>query len=34
MIVTLHPHPMGTSMSAQRFGSHLTKLDRRYGWTG
>lgn len=36
MVITLHPHPdpMWTDMSAQGFGSQITKLDRRYGWTG
>lgn len=36
MIVTLHPHvdPHWTKMTAQGFGSQLTKLDARYGWTG
>lgn len=36
MVVTLHPHrdPHWTRMSALGFASQLTKLDRRYGWTG
>jgi uncharacterized protein YndB with AHSA1/START domain len=36
MIVTLHPHldPEWTRMSVEGFTSQLTKLDRRYGWTG
>ncbi len=36
MVVTLHPHldPNWTRMSAQGFSSQLTKLDRRYGWSG
>ncbi len=36
MVVTLHPHvdPKWTQMSAQGFGSQLTKLDERYGWVG
>jgi uncharacterized protein YndB with AHSA1/START domain len=36
MIVTLHPHldPEWTRNSAIGFASSLTKLDRRYGWTG
>lgn len=36
MVVTLHPHvdPHWTRMSVEGFGSQLTKLDRRYGWTG
>lgn len=36
MMVTLHPHldPHWTRMSVEGFGSQLTKLDRRYGWTG
>jgi uncharacterized protein YndB with AHSA1/START domain len=36
MVVTLHPHldPEWTRMSAEGFASSLTKLDRRYGWTG
>jgi len=36
MVVTLHPHvdPKWTRMSAEGFGSQLTKLDRRFGWTG
>ena len=35
MVVTLHPHldPHWTKMSAEGFGSQLTKLDRRFGWT-
>jgi hypothetical protein len=34
MVVTLHPHldPEWTRMSAEGFGSQLTKLDQRYGW--
>jgi hypothetical protein len=33
MVVTLHPHldPEWTKMSAEGFGSQLTKLDQRYG---
>lgn len=33
MVVTLHPHPdpLWTRMSAEGFGSQLTKLDRRFG---
>ena len=36
MIVTIHPHrdPHWTRMSVEGFTSQLTKLDRRYGWTG
>jgi uncharacterized protein YndB with AHSA1/START domain len=36
MVVTLHPHldPHWTKMSAKGFGSQLTKLDRRFGWSG
>jgi uncharacterized protein YndB with AHSA1/START domain len=36
MVVTLHPHldPNWTRMSAEGFGSQLTKLDARYGWNG
>lgn len=36
MVVTLHPHidPNWTRMSVEGFSSQLTKLDRRYGWTG
>ncbi len=36
MVVTLHPHldPHWTQMSAEGFGSQLTKLDSRFGWTG
>ena len=36
MVVTLHPHldPEWTRMSAEGFGSQLTKLDQRYGWAG
>lgn len=35
MLVTLHPHrdPHWTRMSAEGFGSQLTKLDRRFGAT-
>ena len=35
MVVTLHPHldPHWTRMSVDGFGSQLTKLDRRFGWT-
>jgi len=35
MVVTLHPHldPHWTRMSAEGFGSQLTKLDKRFGWT-
>lgn len=36
MVVTLHPHldPHWTKMSVEGFGSQLTKLDQRFGWTG
>ena len=36
MTVTLHPHvdPHWTRMSVEGFTSQLTKLDKRYGWTG
>jgi len=36
MVVTLHPHPdpHWTRMSAEGFGSQITKLDRRFGWQG
>jgi uncharacterized protein YndB with AHSA1/START domain len=36
MVVTLHPHrdPHWTKMSAEGFGSQLTKLDRRFGEPG
>ena len=36
MLVTLHPHIelQWTPMSAEGFASQLTKLDRRFGWTG
>jgi uncharacterized protein YndB with AHSA1/START domain len=36
MVVTLHPHldPHWTKMSLEGFTSQLTKLDRRFGWTG
>jgi hypothetical protein len=36
MVVTVHPHPdpHWTRMSVMGFNSQLTKLDRRYGWTG
>lgn len=35
MVVTLHPHrdPHWTKMSVQGFGSQLTKLDKKYGWS-
>jgi hypothetical protein len=36
MVVVIHPHldPHWTRMSVTGFESQLTKLDRRYGWTG
>jgi uncharacterized protein YndB with AHSA1/START domain len=36
MVVTIHPHldPMWTKMSVDGFTSQLSKLDRRFGWTG
>jgi uncharacterized protein YndB with AHSA1/START domain len=36
MVVTVHPHldPHWTKMSLEGFASQLTKLDRRFGWTG
>jgi uncharacterized protein YndB with AHSA1/START domain len=36
MVVTLHPHldPHWTKMSVMGFSSQLTKLDKRFGWTG
>lgn len=36
MVVTLHPHldPHWTKMSVEGFSSQLTKLDKRFGWTG
>lgn len=36
MVVTVHPHldPHWTKMAVQGFTSQLTKLDRRFGWTG
>lgn len=36
MVVTIHPHldPQWTQASAEGFRSQLTKLDRRFGWTG
>ena len=36
MAVTIHPHldPHWTKMSLEGFSSQLTKLDRRFGWTG
>ncbi|KRE13444.1 activator of Hsp90 ATPase 1 family protein [Bosea sp. Root381] len=36
MTVSLHPHPdpHWTRMTAQGFGSQLTKLDERFGWSG
>jgi uncharacterized protein YndB with AHSA1/START domain len=36
MVVTVHPHldPHWTKMSIEGFSSQLTKLDRRFGWTG
>ena len=35
MIVTIHPHrdPHWTKMALEGFGSQLSKLDRRFGWT-
>ena len=35
MVVTIHPHldPHWTKMSVEGFGSQLTKLDKRFGWT-
>jgi len=36
MIVTIHPHrdPHWTRMSLEGFRSQLTKLDKRFGWSG
>lgn len=36
MITTLHPHldPHWTKMSTEGYSSQLTKLDRRFCWTG
>jgi uncharacterized protein YndB with AHSA1/START domain len=36
MMVTIHPHidAHWTNMAVMGFNSQLTKLDRRFGWTG
>ena len=36
MVVAIHPHPdpNWTRMSVEGFSSQLTKLDKRFGWTG